>query len=323
MVLILQEKHTLRFNEQGEFKILMVSDIQETLAYDVRALKGLHAMIQAEKPDLVIWGGDNCDGRKVKTYEELKAYLDIFTAPMEETNTPWMHVYGNHDHDVDVPALQQSLLYESYPHCISGHTGDEIPGTCNYMRPIYTRDGSVGFAIFAFDTHHKEAEYRPGVTCQDLMVPNRPPYMRKWDVVRFQQQMWYWNLSCQLQAREGHLVPAMAVMHCAPQEINLVVDNPQESQLKGEHDELMQGGVINSGVFATMLQRGDVRIIAAGHSHEDTVDGFYGGIRFTLDGTAGFSPYGLDDHRGGRIFVLREDGTHTTYMIAVKDLMEI
>ena len=92
-------RHPMRFNQEGNFRILMVSDIQETLAYDKRALLGLHAMIRKEKPDLVILGGDNCDGRKVKTYEDLKAYLDIFTAPMEESHTPWMHVYGNHDYD--------------------------------------------------------------------------------------------------------------------------------------------------------------------------------------------------------------------------------
>ena len=65
---------TLRFNENGKFKILMISDIQETLNYDLRTVKGMEAMIDAEKPDLVIWGGDNCDGRKVKLKEELEEY---------------------------------------------------------------------------------------------------------------------------------------------------------------------------------------------------------------------------------------------------------
>ncbi|MBQ1208171.1 MAG: hypothetical protein IIX65_06530, partial [Lachnospiraceae bacterium] len=87
--------------------------------------------------------------------------------------------------------------------------------------------------------------------------------------------------------------------------------------------ELMQGGVVNSGIFATMLQRGDVKIIAAGHSHEVTLSGVYGGIRFCLDGCAGFSPYGNDETRGGRIFDLHEDGSYDTYMVAVKYLIRI
>lgn len=317
-------KPTLHFNESGKFRILMISDIQETLDYDPRALQGLHAMIRTEKPDLVILGGDNCDGRKVKTRDELQQYLDIFTAPMEETGTPWMHVYGNHDHDVAVPAREQSAMYESYPHCISGHSPEEVPGVSNYITPILSHDGEhTAFVLYAFDTHHKEPIFATGATVDTLMLPNRPPYFRKWDIIRFEQQLWYWNASKALEAREGHKVPAMAVMHVAPHEVNMVVDNPEESGLTGEHDELMQCGVVNSGIFATMLQRGDVKIIAAGHSHEVTLDGTYGGIRFCLDGCAGFSPYGLDAHRGGRIFDLREDGSFETYMVAVKVLMEI
>lgn len=316
------EKITLRFKENGTFRILMVSDIQETVNYDPRAVEGLRAMIQAKKPDLVIWGGDNCDGRKVKTREELQSYLEIFTLPMEETRTPWMHVYGNHDYDVAVPVREQSELYESYPHCISGHTPEDIPGVCNYMIPIRVHDSErTAFCIFAFDTHHKEPELRPGVTVDQLMLPHRPPYYRKWDIIRFEQQMWYWNTSKTLEAREGRTVPALAVMHVAPHEINLVAENPKESGLTGEIEELMQCGVLNSGIFATMLERGDVKIIAAGHSHDDTTDGVYGGIRFCLDGCAGFTPYSQDKSRGGRIFDLNEDGSYETYMVLVKDLI--
>lgn len=317
-------KHTLRFDSNGRFRILMVSDIQETLNYDERALKGLHAMIASVKPDLVILGGDNCDGRKVKTEEELRQYLDIFTAPMEESKTPWMHVYGNHDHDVDVPAPKQSEIYESYSYCISGHSPEGVPGTSNYAIPILSKDSdSVAYCIYAFDTHHKNPEFRPGVTVESLMLPNRYKPMRKWDLIRFEQQMWYWNLSKKLEAKEGKTVRAMAVMHIAPHEIALTMKNPEETGMKGEYAEPTQCGVLNSGFFATALQRGDVEIIAAGHSHEDTIDAVYGGIRFCLDGCAGFSPYGLDDHRGGRVFDIYENGSHETHMVAVKDLIDI
>lgn len=317
-------KPTLHFRENGTFRILMFSDIQETLNYDPRSLDGIRAMIKDQKPDLVILGGDNVNGKVLKSLEDFTAYLDIFTAPMEETHTPWMHVYGNHDYDVEVPIAQQSAIYESYPHCISGHSPAGVPGMCNYVTPIFSHDGSqTAFVLYTFDTHHKEPVFATGANVDTLLLPNRPPYFRKWDVIRFEQQMWYWNASKALENREGQKVPAMAIMHVAPQEINMVADNPDESGLTGDHDELMQGGVVNSGIFATMLQRGDVKIIAAGHSHEVTLSGVYGGIRFCLDGCAGFSPYGNDETRGGRIFDLHEDGSYDTYMVAVKDLIRI
>ena len=318
------QKRTLRFNADGKFRILMVSDIQETLTYDKRTPKALRALIDHVKPDLMILGGDNCDGRKVKTREELKEYLDIFTAPMQETDTPFIHVYGNHDHDVSIPASEQSELYESYSACISGHSPEGVPGTSNYATLIYAHDSDkVKFCIYAFDTHHKNAELRPGVSTESLLLPNKYKPMRKWDIIRFEQQMWYWNLSKELEEREGEKVRAMAVMHVVPHEAALTMKNPAETSLKGAADETLQCGVLNSGFFATVLQRGDVDIIAAGHSHEDTIDAVYGGVRFCLDGCAGFSPYGIDEIRGGRVFEISEDGSHETYMVAYNDIMDI
>lgn len=314
----------LRFNEQGKFKILMLSDIQETLNYDERTIKGIKAMLDEVKPDLVLLGGDNCDGRKVKLREELEEYLKIFIAPLEERNIPWMHVFGNHDYDVDVPAAEQNEMYRSYPHCISGVSPDGVPGVTNYATHILAHDSDkVAYCIYAFDTMHKNPEFRDGITTESLMVPERPKCYRKWDFVRFEQQMWYWEHSKALEAQEGHVVRSMAIMHVPPHEMYLCVQNPEETSLKGEHEETLQCGVLNPGIFATMLQRGDVDIIAAGHLHKDTIDAVYGGIRLCLDGCAGFSVKSFDHCRGGRVFEINEDGSHSTHSIFVQDLIDI
>lgn len=317
-------KIPLKFREDGNFRILMVSDIQEIPDYDKRTPEGLRALIRATNPDLMIWGGDNCDGRKIFTEDQFRAYLEVFTAPMEEAGIPWMHVYGNHDHDCGVDALRQSEIYAEYPHCISGISPEGVPGVCNYTVTVTDpATGKPGFCIYAFDTHHKNPKFRPGVKTGSLLVPNRPDYIRKWDIIRFEQLMWYWNTSRELEHECDGKVRAMAVMHVAPHEFQIAVDNPEQSNLLGCHDEVMQMGVLNSGAFATMLQRGDVEIIAAGHSHEDSVDAIFGGIRLCMDGCAGFSPYGREECRGGRVFDINLDGTHSTHMVTYKELMDI
>ena len=80
----LYTKIALKFNQDDKFKILMLSDIQETLDYDKRTLCGINKIIEYTKPDIVVLGGDNCDGTVIKTEEELKTYLDIFSEPMEK-----------------------------------------------------------------------------------------------------------------------------------------------------------------------------------------------------------------------------------------------
>ncbi len=321
--MIPQTKHTLRFREDGSFRILMVSDIQDKLEYDKRTLAGLHAMMDEVKPDLVIWGGDNVDGRKLKPYEEFVKYMEIFTAPMEERRIPWMHIFGNHDYDTEVSGIEMQKVYESYPYCISGHS-EGIPGVSNYLVPVLAQDSDkIEYAIFAFDSKYKEAEMRPGVKPEDLMLPVRENHYKKWDSIRFEQQMWYWDLSKELEAREGHLVRAMAVMHVPPHEIMMTVNNPEETGYSGYDDEKFQCPMVNSGVYSTMLERGDVEIIAAGHLHKNTSDGVYGGIRLTLDASAGFSIGGVDERRGGRVFNIYRDGTHETHMVYCKDLIDI
>lgn len=41
-------KQELRFNNNGKLKILMLSDIQETLDYDKRSLNGINRIIEIE-----------------------------------------------------------------------------------------------------------------------------------------------------------------------------------------------------------------------------------------------------------------------------------
>lgn len=321
--MIPQSKKTLRFNESGSFRVLMISDIQETLDYDPRTLSGLELMMDEVRPDLVIWGGDNVDGRYLKPREDLERYLEIFTAPMEKRNIPWMHVFGNHDYDTDVPAAEQQAMYEAYPNCISSHV-DGIPGVSNYMVPILAHDSDhVAYAIYAFDSKHKEAEMRPGVSHEDIMLPVRDKFYKKWDCIRFEQQRWYWDLSQELEAQEGHLVRAMAVMHVPPHEIMMTVRNPEETGFKGCGEEGMHCPMINSGVFSTMLERGDVDIIASGHLHKYNCQGTYGGIMITLDACAGFAPTSVDDLRGGRIFDISEDGSFTTELYTYAEHMDI
>ena len=43
-------KRELRFHKDGSFKILMLSDIQETLDYDARSLRNMDALIDVSLP---------------------------------------------------------------------------------------------------------------------------------------------------------------------------------------------------------------------------------------------------------------------------------
>ncbi len=314
---------TLRFRKNGTFRILMISDLQETVNYDPRALRGLEAMISKTRPDLVVFGGDNADGRHLKTEAELSRYLEIFSRPMEEKKIPWMHVFGNHDYDIDVPAKKQMKMYAACPHCLSKTSPAGVPGVSNYVVPVLSSKSDLpAYAIFAFDTMYKLNSPKAGVPVEDILLEGNEPWTRKWDTLTFDQIAWYRRESKKLEKAAGGVVRAMAVMHVPPYEFQRVIDNPEKCRLEGFADQKLQCSMFNSGVFSAMLERGDVEIIAAGHLHRDNFAGEYAGILCTLDGCAGFSVKNFDERRGGRLFVINEKGGRKTEFISAAALLE-
>jgi len=315
-------QHDLKFNSEGRFRILMVSDIQEKADYDPRTPVCYRKLVEETSPDLIVWGGDNIDGRVCKTAEELKNHLDVFAAPAEDAGIPWTFVFGNHDYDMDVTPAEQALIYDSYPHCVSKRaTG--IHGVSNSALTISDASGKPAFAVYCFDTAHKFPELREGVKTEDLLIENIPSTVKKWDIIRFDQLMWYWNTSLAIEEDAGRTVPALAVMHVPPYELDYVHLSPDACKAAGDDTQKLQMGVLNSGVYATMLQRGDVRAIAAGHLHKSTIEGEFGGITLCLDGCAGFSPSSYDCCRGGRVFDVDLAGNISTRFIPYQSITSI
>ena len=107
---VLNLKHTLRFNKDGRFRILTLSDTQETSDFNPLTTELLEDIIDEAKPDLVLFGGDNCHGgHDGEDDAKMKEFLDKFTAPVESRKIPWAHVFGNHDHDIEINDLEKQV----------------------------------------------------------------------------------------------------------------------------------------------------------------------------------------------------------------------
>lgn len=322
-------KHPLSFSKDGTFRVLMMSDIQESATYDPRSLQSIHILLDEAKPNLVVLGGDNCFGPEIHSFDDLKAFLEIFTAPMEERGIPWAHVFGNHDHDVPCDLNEQQALYESYPMCVSKHTDDAVHGKTNFVLPIYDHTGTrVVFNVWGLDSNNVANdldELLPeGHMFDEGMLPNNPLSVGRYNTLYFDQLMWYWNTSCQMEAACGQKIPGLLCMHIAPHEFSMAAANPDKCVKSGCFDEPLDPGVLNSGLFSTILQRGDIRTISCAHTHMNDFDATYCGIRLCWDACAGYRCYGTDALRGGRLFEIREDDPWhlTTRMIHTWDAIK-
>lgn len=319
----LYSKHKLYYNENGKFKILMFSDVQERVDFDKKTLKHINYMLDKVKPDLVILGGDQCMGPDVHTVEDFKKFLSVLVKPLEERKIPWMHVFGNHDYDLEFDPFLQQKFYEEYSFCISKHT-DNISGVTNYMVPIYKHNSNeICFNIWGLDTQQKSINYFTDFNVKEInKITTVPLGMGAYDTIRFDQIMWYWQSSIELEKFAGKKIPSLMCMHVAPPEFAIVVNNPDECNLIGHNTERIDSSILNSGIFSTIIQRGDVICISCGHTHRNNFSSELYGIKLCLDATAGFTCYGEDVSRGGRVFELSEENPDkiVTYPFLYKEI---
>ena len=101
----------LRFNSNGKFRILHLTDIHEVdPAMDddedpeipkrksEETINVIRKCVELAKPDLVVFGGDNISGFWEEfTYEYMRSTIKKIIAPIAEKNIPLAIVFGNHD----------------------------------------------------------------------------------------------------------------------------------------------------------------------------------------------------------------------------------
>ena len=330
----LQTRRPLRFREDGGFRILMMSDAhlkQEKGELTVRAMEKL---IDHTRPDLVLLNGDNVAG--FTGPEMFESLLDRLVSPMEARRVPWAHVFGNHDQTPEVPKAYQEAVYERYPYCVSKAGPEELPGCGNYFLPVLNERDEIVFGVWGLDSQQDLKTQTvplcyPGDLYWDLMMPGSVSSGSDYDLIRFEQVMWYWNTSVALEKLCGRKIPSLMMFHIPLIEFRAVLLNANRAGLRGEYNEKLCTSEINSGMFAAVFQRGDVKAIFSGHDHINTFDGVYCGIRMGYDGSIGYDAYGarandpgLDRERlrGGRIFDVSADDPWNirTEMVFVKDL---
>ncbi len=324
----LSSKIKLRFNSAGKFKILVMSDIQEHCDFSPISLENIQQMLDSQKPDLVLLGGDNCNGPKIKTEAQLKEYISYVAKPFEERGIPWAQVWGNHDHDVRLDKDMHQTLYMSYDHNISS-TVPEISGQSNFVLPVFASNSEdIVFNVWGLDSGPHSAEHMDANIDGDMLtnatkLPHKVnPHQSCWGLICFDQLMWYYNSSKKFEEEYSKKIPGLLVTHVPLYEFCVVRDNPEQCGTVGECPEFFGLATFNSGLFATIIQRGDIKAICCGHSHDNTQSGTYCGITLCNDGSIGASCYGTREHKGARVFEIdeKEPDVIKTRFIKVDDL---
>lgn len=319
------EEAKLQFNEDGTFKIMNLSDIQDDATLTSLTADFIDAAVAAEVPDLIVLTGDNIAGHTItsadKTEKAIREFMDI----LEPYGIPVAIVFGNHDSEGnELSREDQMKVYSEYSCFIGIDEGEALEGCGTYNVPVYssTDAGDIVFNCWLFDTGSYDEN-------------------GGYDHMRENQLNWYKEKSAELKAENGgEPVPAIAFQHIIVPEIFealVEVDAsvpgavPKYGKYYAFPETAAEGSymgespcpsAVNGGQFDAMLECGDVFAVVSGHDHTNSFIVPYKGIDIINTPTCGFKSYGTSETRGIRMFVINEaePTAYETYIVQYGDI---
>lgn len=240
-----------RFPASGKFKVVQLTDTHY-IAGDprsARALSCVQAVLDAEKPDLVIHTGDVVYGRPAA------ASAREILSPMAERGIPFAVALGNHDNEFDLNRQGVYNLIRSLPGCIN--TED---GLCDGI--TLSSDSGVERVLYLFDSADNIYD---GDT------------WKGYGSISFDQIAWYRERSAAFTAHFGHPLPSMAFFHIPLRELSEGLAATSR-QLDGNSCEAPCPSLYNTGLLASIKEMGDIQAIVTGHDHDCDFEMAYDGL---------------------------------------------
>ncbi len=318
--------HKLQFREDGTFKILQLSDIQDNLYLQPLTKNFIIDLLDRTQPDLVILTGDNIGPNKAFTKwgnkRLIKNVMDIF----EGRGIRVAAVFGNHDGENRMTKDEQLAFYQEYTCFIGAETeeGKALTGSGTYNLPVMSSkdEGKTVFNLWLFDSQeYNEENDLGGYGC-----------------VQKDQIEWYVKTEKALTDENGGKpVPSLAFQHIIIPEVYEVLLETGEAENweitfttedYAEGYSMIKSDIVytlpekyrdedtflsetccspeySNGQVQAMIENGNVLGIASGHDHKNSFVIPYKGVDIIQTPTVGFGSYG-DENRGARVITLNE-----------------
>lgn len=322
----------LRFPKSGKLKIAVFADLQTTQFVSGNLTECLAAVLDAEQPDLVVFLGDQIEGKHPYIHmgdneAHVKRVIDQIVAPVAEREIPFTVVFGNHDaQDAGVSKEVQMAWYQSFPGCLAADEGATLPG-CGTYNLIYTSSDGTRPALNLYFVDSLEYDAKGGYGC-----------------VTKEQVAWCRTVSETLaRTNGGEPVPALVFQHIVVPEIYNVFTRVRDNDEPGAFAGKGAGkggwyaaptglsGVAeapcppnySNGQFAAWREAGDVKAAFFGHDHVNSYEARLDGIDLVACPGATFMSYNDEDARGVRIIEIDEktiaSGQYETRVLLLKD----
>lgn len=320
---------SLKFNSDGNFRIMQIADTQDTNLTSKNTIEFLGKALDTEKPDFVVFTGDQIKGYGVSIAfgdreKNVAQAIKNIVKPVAERNIPFTFVFGNHDDQAFGSSKdKQMCVYQSFPSCISEAGDPKIEGYGNHFVNIMSSDNKeTVFNIYLIDSLSASLDGHCSAVSKS-------------------QLEWYRSVRDYLKEENWDYVPSLIFQHIpVPEMWNVLKEVPKSQKphavgyrthygkyywmdekylIPGNCDFLLETPATpdkNGGEFDTVAEKNDVIAMFFGHDHNNSFISKYKNVILGYTQGCGFNVYGPDLNRGVRIIQLneknpREFKTHT------------
>lgn len=276
-------QNTLRF-KKGQFKIVQITDLHYKLGVKAseQGLACVREMVETEKPDLVVVTGD------IIYSAPADSTLSVVLKTFAQLGVPFCMTFGNHDYDFKTPAVALYNQMQKTPNCVMPVLQGK---NTDYSLPILSSNGKRTAAVlYCIDTHNKPAT--GGIGGYQWISHNQITWYRQRSTVYKQKN-------------GGRPVPSLAFLHIPLPEFNYATDNTQ-CPMYGSRLEKAYSPSINSGMFASIKEMGDIMGVFCGHDHDNDYAVSYFNVLLAHGRFSGGNTEYNHLTRGARVIVLKE-----------------
>lgn len=271
-------------DSDGKFKIVQLSDLHmgigegecldeypvpvnrdtEPCKADTKTLQFINTVLDIERPQLVVFTGDQIMGQE--SLQDSETTLLKAISPVIERKIPWALIWGNHDDEGSLSRWQLSELVVKLPYTIfqfsEFDTKDNTFGVGNYIKQVKQKsdlidDGLPLITLYFLDSHKysKSSKLSPGY---DWIKE------KQWNYIKGVHEN---NLKPDILRVPNHL--SMAFFHIPlPEYLNQKSkkDPNLDNEIVGTFKEGVTAPKYNSGGLITLDSMG-VQVTSCGHDH--------------------------------------------------------
>lgn len=260
----------LRVRKDGKFKILQISDAHlstglgkcrdaigesdqpsQKCEADPRTLDFIEAVLDDEKPDLVVLSGDQTEGPAAP---DTQTAILKMAAPLVERSIPYAAIFGNHDDEGEhsLPRTAQMALLRTLPYSLSEPGPEDIPGVGNYYIEVLAPGSQhSALTLYMLDTHS--------------LSPDEKRY-KGYDWLKTGQIEWFKSTAQGLKKNHGkysHIHMDMAFIHIPLPEY---ADHSNNLVAGGQWKESVTAPGFNTHFYDALVEEGVVAV-GCGHDH--------------------------------------------------------